>query len=77
MNTTDRDGPRYDEGYLNHWADVFVARQVAAYGVKLDTFLVAPESLLVSIDTGRLKKLADLPKPLTRAQQAEQAVLRG
>lgn len=73
--------PRYDDGYLNHWADVYVERNLRDYGVTLESFLQAPQSILISIDTGHLKRLADiLPRasaPLKRAQEAEQAVLRG
>ncbi|WP_430391103.1 hypothetical protein [Dyella sp. 20L07] len=40
----------YDDAYLNHWSDVFVARRAKRFGITLEMFLAQPEQMLNRLD---------------------------
>lgn len=54
----------YPDAYLNHYADLFVARRLGAHGVTLEQYLAEP---------ALYDHLVDQPEPLLPAQQAAAA----
>lgn len=40
----------WPDDYLNHWADVYVARGVRRYRITLEQFLARPEQMLVRVE---------------------------
>jgi len=41
---------RYPDETLNHWADIYVARQVRKHGISLEAFLAYPHQMLARVD---------------------------
>lgn len=49
-------GPYADES-IEHWAQVYAARQILAYGVLFETFMLFPNAILSAIEHGTLRRL--------------------
>ncbi|MEQ1512947.1 MAG: hypothetical protein ABL934_09735 [Lysobacteraceae bacterium] len=47
----------YSDEYIQRWSDAYVERRVHDYGVHLEFFLINPQNVLDSIDSGRLLRL--------------------
>lgn len=47
---------RYPDETLNHWADVYVTRNVRSHGISLEAFLAYPQQMLARVD--RIEKSA-------------------
>ncbi|HEY4145201.1 hypothetical protein [Pinirhizobacter sp.] len=50
---------RYPDAYLDHWSDIYVARQIRSHGITLDQFLVHPEQILARVDRTQVSHSRD------------------
>ncbi|MGN6229149.1 MAG: hypothetical protein ACTHNM_17120 [Dyella sp.] len=53
---------RHTDEHLNHWADIYVARNVRKHGISLEAFLAYPHDMLARVDRLEGKAGAD-PEP--------------
>ena len=61
----------YSDAYLQEWSDAYVERRVRDYGVHLEFFLIDPQRILDSIDSGRMLRLDQVSAPRARVPEVQ------
>lgn len=65
----------YPDEYLNHWADVFVTRDLSRY-LTLEQFLPAPALHLARIEDGRYRPLLAVQRAVAERIDTEERAIR-
>lgn len=59
---------RYPDAFVEHWADVYIARRVKRWHITLDQFLAAPREMLARVERFEAAERA-APEPVVYVRQ--------
>lgn len=65
---------RYPDETLNHWADIYVARQVRKHGISLEAFLAYPHQMLARVERAEKGGAVSEPRQHRHERRAQNSL---